>query len=86
METVIIVVAVLGALALVLVPLARGRGGASAPADDAGLEREIATYRAALRSGTLCRRCGRANVDGARFCADCGRALPAARTRDAPAR
>ena len=82
----IVVVAVVGALALVLVPLARGHGGASPSADDAELEREIAIYRAALRSGTLCRRCGRANAAGARFCGDCGRALAASRTRDAPAR
>jgi hypothetical protein len=85
-ETVIVVVAVVGALALVLVPLARGQRGASPPAGDAQLEREITAYRAALRSGTLCRRCGRANARDARFCGDCGRPLAAVRTRDAPAR
>lgn len=75
METAILVGAVVGALALVMLPLMRRRRAESGAADDASLETEIRQYRAALRAGTLCRRCGRANRDGARFCADCGRAL-----------
>jgi ribosomal protein L40E len=43
--------------------------------DDA-LERDVARYRAALRAGTICRKCGEANPPGSRFCADCGSDLP----------
>lgn len=42
-------------------------------ADD--IEREITAYRAALRTGTLCDRCGGANVGVALFCAACGHKL-----------
>ena len=34
---------------------------------------------AALRAGTVCRRCGRANPSGSAFCAECGRRLRSAR-------
>ncbi|MCY4647554.1 MAG: zinc ribbon domain-containing protein [Gammaproteobacteria bacterium] len=54
-----------------------------AVADD--LEREIAAYRAALRSGTLCDRCGSANVAEALFCATCGRQLESERGEEAAA-
>ena len=59
-----------------------------AVADD--LEQEIAAYRAALRAGTLCGRCGSPNPEEALFCAACGirlesergeAAAPAARGR-----
>jgi ribosomal protein L40E len=43
--------------------------------DDA-LEHDVARYRAALRAGTICRKCGEANPPGSRFCADCGSDLP----------
>lgn len=52
--------------------------GAAPPPQDAvadDLEREIAAYRAALRSGTLCDRCGSANIGKALFCATCGTRL-----------
>ncbi len=39
------------------------------------LEREIAAYRIALRAGTLCDRCGSANVAEALFCGTCGKPL-----------
>ena len=47
------------------------------------LEREIAAYRIALRAGTLCDRCGSANVEEALFCATCGRQLESGQ-EDAP--
>lgn len=50
-------------------------------ADD--LEREIAAYRAALRAGTLCDRCGSANLEVALFCAGCGRRLESERGEEA---
>lgn len=50
-------------------------------ADD--LEREIAAYRAALRAGTLCDRCGNANVREALFCATCGKRLESERGEEA---
>lgn len=52
-------------------------------ADD--LEREIAAYRAALRAGTLCGRCGSPNPEGALFCAACGIRLESERGEEAPA-
>lgn len=57
-----------------------------APAQDVvadDLEREIAAYRAALRAGTLCDRCGSANPEVARFCAACGRHLESERGEEA---
>jgi ribosomal protein L40E len=45
-------------------------------AGDDELEREVARYRAALRAGTLCRKCGAANPPDSRFCAECGAGLP----------
>jgi hypothetical protein len=41
----------------------------------AALESEILAYRAALRAGTVCARCGFANAEDGRFCAECGRPL-----------
>jgi len=41
------------------------------------LEAEVARYRSALVANTLCRRCGEANSPEARFCQECGKALPA---------
>lgn len=40
------------------------------------VEYEIARYRTALRAGTVCRQCGQANPADAKFCYECGRALP----------
>ncbi len=52
-----------------------------AVADD--LEQEIAAYRAALRAGTLCDRCGSPNLEVALFCAACGRQLESERGEEA---
>lgn len=41
------------------------------------IEAEIAAVRAGLDAGTTCGECGHRNPDGSRFCAACGRALPA---------
>ena len=46
------------------------------PRDD--IEAEVARYRAAVAAGTVCRRCGEANAADAKYCADCGKRLPAA--------
>jgi hypothetical protein len=40
------------------------------------IEAEVLRYRAALRAGTVCRKCGQANEEGSVFCADCGTRLP----------
>ena len=71
METIIVLLIVLGAVGLVATPLLRTRKTAVAHAmpviplgdDDA------------IRAGTLCGRCRFANPEGSRFCADCGAAL-----------
>ncbi|HSJ25117.1 MAG TPA: zinc ribbon domain-containing protein [Longimicrobiales bacterium] len=59
---------------------------ASSPAaPDAGVddvELEVQRYRAALRAGTLCRKCGQANPADSKFCFDCGAALPLAEARE----
>jgi hypothetical protein len=81
MEIIVVLLIVVAAVAAVLLPLVRrGRDepleAPGAPAlDEAALEEEVSRYRAALRSGSLCRRCGEANPGGSRFCAECGRAL-----------
>ncbi len=49
--------------------------------DDA-IEREVLRYRAALRAGTLCPRCGQANPADSAFCSDCGRKLPLADAKE----
>lgn len=66
-----------------------GEGGDDSPREQAAhrveddLEREIATYRIALRSGTLCHGCGNANVAEALFCATCGTRLESEREEEA---
>jgi len=50
--------------------------GVIPPGDLDALEREIAAVREAIRGGTLCRECGRANGPGSRFCGGCGSGLP----------
>lgn len=46
------------------------------------LEADVRLYREALRAGTLCENCSFANGDGSRFCAECGRPLPASRREE----
>jgi ribosomal protein L40E len=48
----------------------------------AALEGEVARYRDALKAGTLCSRCGEANPVDAKFCRDCGHALPASAAQE----
>jgi hypothetical protein len=55
---------------------------AAAGDDGADIEAEVARYRAALRAGTVCRKCGQANPEGSVFCADCGARLPLADARE----
>lgn len=90
MEIAVVLVIALGAVAAVIVPLLKG-GGAHDPEldpdtpianrrrDPADTERVIEEYRRALRQGTVCRRCGRANPEESRFCAECGRRIRAAK-------
>ncbi|HEX2166236.1 MAG TPA: zinc ribbon domain-containing protein [Longimicrobiales bacterium] len=47
------------------------------PTDDA-IEAEVMRYREAVRSGTVCRRCGQANPPGSAYCYECGARLPLA--------
>jgi ribosomal protein L40E len=49
---------------------------------DGDVEAEVLRYRAALRAGTLCRKCGAANPDGSQFCGDCGARLPLADAKE----
>nr|PZN90820.1 MAG: hypothetical protein DIU52_06280 [bacterium] len=91
MEVLIAVLMAAVAVAAVLPPfVARGRAaraasGAGGARDDGLLEAEIARYREALRAGTVCEHCTFANPPGSRYCADCGRRLPAPGTAGAAA-
>lgn len=46
------------------------------------VEREVLRYRAALRAGTLCPKCGQANPAESVYCSDCGKRLPLADARE----
>ena len=59
----------------------KAAGPADAASGDA-LEAEIARYRAALTAGTRCSRCGEANPGDAKFCGECGKALPASEAQE----
>lgn len=61
-------------VAAVLVPLLRSGGPAHVAQlnTDDEIEEAVNAYRAALREGTVCGKCLRANCAGSRFCADCG--------------
>jgi len=52
------------------------------PATEDELELEVQRYRAALRAGTVCNKCGQANPAESRFCFDCGAPLPLAEARE----
>jgi cell division septation protein DedD len=57
----------------------------AAPAEAAAeddVEIEVQRYRAALRAGTLCSKCGQANPAESKFCFDCGAALPLTEARE----
>jgi hypothetical protein len=91
MEILVVFLITAIAVTAVVLPLVRGRGTTRDPELDAPegttrtvrqageVEREIQRYRVSLSAGTVCRRCGRANPEGSRFCSECGRRLPAAR-------
>ena len=83
-QMVVVAIVVLAVLAFVGWPvLSRKRAhGAAVRAhalDPEHIEARIAAYRAALRRETVCQHCLFANVEVARFCAECGSRLPAAR-------
>ena len=89
MEVIILGLLAMVVAVLVLSPLFRpswagydweGRGpGEPASGIDPGIRQEVDRYRAALRAGTLCDRCGQANAEGSRFCGECGRPLASVR-------
>jgi ribosomal protein L40E len=68
------------------------RPAATPPADDAAaanpvppqadVELEVQRYRAAMRAGTICEKCGQANPADSRFCFECGAQLPLAEARE----
>ena len=80
MEIVVIAVIVLAVLGFIVWPMiSRQHPAAPHAAVDADrMEARIGEYRAALRRRTVCERCLYANVEGARFCAECGTRLSAA--------
>lgn len=53
---------------------------AAASGDD--VEFEIRRYRAAVRAGTVCRKCGQANPADSAFCFECGARLPGADAKE----
>jgi hypothetical protein len=53
----------------------RDEATASSSGSAEDVEGEIASLRAALRQGAVCRECGRPNPRGSRFCGRCGSAL-----------
>jgi ribosomal protein L40E len=48
----------------------------------AALEAEILRYRAAVRAGSVCRKCGQANPAGSAYCYECGSRLPLADAKE----
>jgi ribosomal protein L40E len=53
-----------------------------APRSEDEIELEVQRYRAALRAGTICRKCGQANPADSTFCFDCGAQLPRDEARE----
>jgi hypothetical protein len=56
-------------------PLPRSDASAASTSPDESIQDEVASYREALRAGTVCDRCLQANPEGSRFCCECGRQL-----------
>jgi hypothetical protein len=75
MEIAIIVTVAAIALGVVAYPLFSRRTANGAPLSDEALNEQVARYREAIRSGTLCDRCLTANPADSRYCSECGRAL-----------
>ena len=63
---------VMAALAAIAWPIIRRNTADAALLNDDALERRIAGYRAALRTGTVCERCLCDNPANAKFCMECG--------------
>lgn len=55
---------------------------AGVPVVSDAIEVEILRYRAAVRAGTVCRKCGQANPDGSVYCYECGGRLPLADAKE----
>ena len=56
---------------------AAGAGGS-----DRDVEAEVLRYRAAVRAGTVCRKCGQANPAASVYCYECGERLPLADAKE----
>ena len=80
MEIVVIAAIVLAVLGFIVWPMVTRphRAAPHTEVDADRIEARIGEYRAALRRRTVCERCLYANVESARFCAECGTRLPAA--------
>jgi hypothetical protein len=64
------------------VPAVLDETGASEGDPGDPIEAEVLRYRAALRAGTLCRKCGQANPAASAFCFECGARLPLADAKE----
>jgi hypothetical protein len=75
-EIAIIAAIALIAVGVVVMPLLRkSNPSAGVQLSDESIDQQVALYRAALKSNTLCERCLAANPAGSRFCGECGREL-----------
>jgi hypothetical protein len=63
-------------------PAAPPQPGGDGPRTADEVELEVQRYRAALRAGTVCTKCGQANPADSRFCFDCGTQLPLTEARE----
>lgn len=67
-------------------PPANAAAPAAPAGDDAAvsdaIEAEILRYRAAVRAGSVCRKCGQANPAGSAYCYECGTRLPLADAKE----
>ncbi|MGH7447274.1 MAG: hypothetical protein ACRELT_06920 [Longimicrobiales bacterium] len=53
-----------------------------AATDGDAVEFEVLRYRAAVRAGTVCGKCGQANPAGSAYCFECGARLPVADAKE----
>jgi hypothetical protein len=75
MEIAVGVLVALLAVVLVAYPLFASKHADRTFASDGEISEEVARYRSAIKSKTLCDHCLAANPSGSTYCADCGRAL-----------